>query len=68
MNRQAAGVTPSYWEKKSSANYTIAFKPANFEQNMKILITVPERITIPEKPICRGVRGTDSTEISCVVK
>ena len=62
-----AGVTPSYWEKKQEANYTVAFKPANFEQRMKILITVPQAITIPETVICHGVRGTDATEVACEV-
>ena len=67
LKMQNAGVTPSYWEKKQEANYTIAFKPANFEQRMKILITVPKTITILEKIICHGVRGTDSTEVNCEV-
>jgi len=60
-------VTPSYWEKKQEANYTVAFKPANFEQMMEVKITVPKSITIPETVICHGVRGTDNPEVTCEV-
>lgn len=60
-------MTPSYWEKKQEANYTVAFKPANFEQRMKIKITVPKTITVPEKVKCHGVLGIDDTLVNCEV-
>tara|TARA_B110000285_G_scaffold224122_1_gene280526 strand:- start:349 stop:531 length:183 start_codon:yes stop_codon:yes gene_type:complete len=37
-----AGVAPDYWENNVLANYTLAFSPNNFEQNLQIWITVPE--------------------------
>lgn len=53
------------------ANYTLAFSPNNFEQNLQIWITVPPEITIPpadERNVTvRGVKGTDAAEITSVV-
>ena len=64
-----AGVQPNYWEKGKLANYTFRFVPVNFEQNMKIVIGLDRRVTIPDNwnRTCRGIRGTDKSELACEV-
>ena len=59
------GISPNYFETNSSANYTMVFKPLNFEQNMTVHIAVPASIGIPDKPVCRGLQGTDTTNLNC---
>ena len=65
LSNQTTGVTPNYWEKNTAANYTIGFVPKNYEQAMKILITVPKEIQIPENFTCRGLSGTDKEFVNC---
>jgi hypothetical protein len=42
ISSDTAGITPDYWENNVLANYTLAFSPNNFEQNLQIWITIPE--------------------------
>ena len=37
----SVGISPDYYEKNTSANYTVSFVPKNFERNMLITLTVP---------------------------
>jgi hypothetical protein len=37
----SVGISPDYYEKNTSANYTISFAPKNFERNMLITLIVP---------------------------
>jgi len=67
LDINTTGISPNYFEKNAPANYTVSFNPINFEQNMKIHIGVPWSITIPDKPICRGLLGTDQTDLTCTV-
>jgi hypothetical protein len=41
--------------------------PVNFEQNMKIVISLDYRVTIPGdwKGNCVGLRGTDKKDLTC---
>ena len=71
MNSALAAAVPSFMEKGSPANYTVAFVPLNFETNMKILITFPPEISFP-KPWdaangCQGLRGLSQPELACIL-
>lgn len=65
LDLNSLGISPNYFDTNSSANYTMVFKPLNFEQNMTVHIAVPASIGIPDKPVCRGLQGTDSTNLNC---
>jgi hypothetical protein len=67
LSNLTTGVTPSYWETKQAADYTVEFAPVNFEQRMQILITVPDTITIPDEIICHGKSGLDDPLVQCDV-
>ena len=61
---QYAGVSPAYFEKDAITNYTVAFSPINYEQNMKIVVVVPEQITFNETIKCIGLDGTDTKDLT----
>ncbi len=67
ISNQTAGITPSYFERAKLANYTLTFKPVNFEANMRILITVPSTIYIPDNVTCIGIAGVDNKDLTCVI-
>jgi hypothetical protein len=39
----------------------------NFEANMRILITVPSTIYIPDNVTCIGVAGVDTKDLNCII-
>ena len=52
---------PSY-----ANNYTLTLKPINYEQNMRIVITIPKEISLASNSIaCIGLAGTDVQSLTC---
>ena len=51
------------------ANYTFSFQPNNYEQNMKIMLILPNQIYFPDEGniTCRGIKGTDKAELNCTM-
>jgi hypothetical protein len=51
------------------ANYTVLFKPVNYEQNMKVVVGLDRRVVIPDNwnNTCTGVKGTDKIKLACEV-
>lgn len=65
-NKTAA--MPSDFRQNVRANYTLTFSPLNYQQNMKIVVTLPNEINFTnETLICEGMAGTDSPMIDCKV-
>lgn len=49
-----------------ATNYTLAFKPANYLQNMQIVLTLPPQIRFGSNQVkCYGAQGTDSELLKC---
>lgn len=52
---------PSY-----ANNYTLTLKPINYEQNMRIVVTLPKEISLASNSIaCIGLAGTDVQSLTC---
>jgi hypothetical protein len=69
LNVTQAGISPNWWEKNRTANYTVQFAPLNFEQNMKIEIYISPYVTIPQdwNNTCKGLIGVDRNNLTCEV-
>jgi hypothetical protein len=64
-----AGAVPDSFTKGEQTSYTVTFAPLNYEQGMKLVITIPEELSLPDDlttASCVGVGGMDSTSPECV--
>lgn len=60
-------MTPAFFEKNATTNYTVAFSPVNFEKNMKIVVKIPPEIQNVTGDIqCIGTDGTDKRNLTCL--
>ena len=59
---------PDDFRQNVLANYTLAFSPVNYQQNLQIIITLPPQVKFSNKTLfCEGLAGTDYPTLNCKV-
>jgi len=62
------GIVPDTFKQGAAAKYTLELRPINYEQNMKIYVTLPPQVTFATKKVnCAGLSGTDTPTVKCVI-
>jgi hypothetical protein len=66
FNVSQTSFIPSDFRPSFTNNYTLTLMPINYEQNMKIVITIPKEISLASNSIaCIGLAGTDAQILTC---
>lgn len=68
FNVSQTSFMPSDFRPSYANNYTLTLKPINYEQNMKIVVTIPKEISLASNSIaCIGLAGTDAQILTCTL-
>ena len=66
LNPITSSILPNDFRQSYAANYTLTFSPLNFQQNMKVVVTLPPEILFgSNKVLCYGAAGTDAVTLNC---
>jgi hypothetical protein len=68
IDKTWASVVPSSFKQSDISNFTLTFKPVNYQKAMVIIVKLPAQIDITADPLkCYGKQGTDYPTVNCTL-